>query len=268
MIVIAAIQMCSGSHVEANLALAENLVQQAADAGAKFVVLPENFALMAVSHEQRLSVAEKLGCGPIQTALGDWSRRFGVFLVAGTVPLQGADPNRVRAANLVFNEKGQCVARYDKIHLFDVDLGDQERYRESLAFEPGSEPVTIATSWATVGLSVCYDIRFPELYRRLVGAGAQLFTVPAAFTIPTGEAHWEVLLRARAIENSCYVVAAAQVGHHENGRTTYGHSMIVDPWGKVVSSQVSGCGIVLAPYAPDYLDEVRKRLPSLKHRRI
>ncbi len=265
---IAAIQMRSGSDVEANLATAGRLLQEAREKGCKLAVLPENFALMAGAPSDRIHHAEEDRRGPIQQGLSRLCQELDLWLVAGTIPMRCERPDKVRAACLVYDSRGERVARYDKIHLFDVDLGAGERYAESDGFEPGNAPVVVATPYGRLGLAVCYDLRFPELFRILLAEGAEIISLPAAFTVPTGEAHWEVLLRARAIENSCYVVAAAQAGHHDNGRTTYGHSMIVDPWGTVLGCQPEGTGAVLAHYEHERVDAVRRRLPSIKHRRL
>ncbi len=267
-VIAAAIQMRSGSRVDANLAAARRQLQRARAAGCGLAVLPENFALMARSPEERLMHAEAPGDGPIQEALRSLCRELGLWLVAGTIPLRGAVPGKVRAASLVYDDRGDCVARYDKMHLFDVDLGDGERYAESDAFEPGTEPMVVATPWGRLGLAVCYDVRFPELFRALIASGAEFVSLPAAFTVPTGRAHWEVLVRARAIENTCYVVAAAQTGRHDNGRQTYGHSLIVDPWGRVLAQRPAGAGVVTARLDREHLEAIRQRLPSITHRRL
>ncbi|HUW98529.1 MAG TPA: carbon-nitrogen hydrolase family protein [Acidiferrobacter sp.] len=263
-----AVQMCSGSDVTANLAAVGVLLRAARDQGCELVVLPENFALMAGTPEARLLHAEEDRSGPIQKSLRDWCREFGLWLVAGTIPMRCAQPTKVRSACLVFDDRGERVARYDKIHLFDVDLGAGERYVESDGFEPGTTPVVVATPFGRLGLAVCYDLRFPELFRALLSAGAEIISLPAAFTVPTGQAHWDVLVRARAIENSCYVIASAQVGRHDNGRTTYGHSMIVDPWGAVMNCKSAGTGIVSARFEHERVEAVRQRLPSITHRRL
>ncbi|MHB1566501.1 MAG: carbon-nitrogen hydrolase family protein [Acidiferrobacter sp.] len=265
---IAALQMTSGNCVADNLAAAAVLLRAAAAAGAVLAVLPENFALMTASHDERLAHAEIDGAGVIQEALSALSRECRLWIVGGTIPLLTGDPRRVRAGCLVYDDCGQRVARYDKIHLFDVDLGGGERYAESAAFEAGSVPVVVTAPFGRIGLSVCYDLRFPELFRRLVDEGAEILAVPAAFTVLTGEAHWQILLQARAIENSCYVVAAAQSGQHGQGRSTYGHSMVLDPWGAVLNCAPSAPGVVTAAYRREYLQEVRSRLPSIRHRRL
>ncbi len=265
---LAAIQMNSGDDVGANLATASALLEAAAGQGATLALLPENFALMATTQAQRLAHAESDGDGPIQALLAETSRRLGLWVVAGTIPMRSVSSRRLRAACLVFDDRGLRVARYDKMHLFDVDLGGGERYQESAAFEPGDAVAVVDAPFGRIGLSVCYDLRFPELFRRLVEGGATILTVPAAFTVPTGAAHWEPLLRARAIENGCYVVAAGQEGRHPGGRVTYGHSMIIDPWGRVIAAEASGAAVVSAPCEPGYLEKVRAQLPSLQHRRF
>jgi len=265
---IAALQMCSTQDVGANMACAYRWLRAARDQGAELVVLPENFALMAENPKARLDHAEYEGVGPIQGALKKWSRELGLWVVAGTLPLHGAHPSKLKAACLVFDDRGERVARYDKIHLFDVDLGEGERYCESDAIEAGDQIVVVPTPFGKLGLAICYDLRFPELFRQLSEKGAEIMTLPSAFTVPTGQAHWEVLIRARAIENSCYVVAAAQAGLHENGRATYGHSMIVDPWGAVQAVRPAGDGVVTARFNSEEVEAVRRRLPSITHRRL
>ncbi len=265
---VAAVQMCSGSDVGANLAAAREHLRYARAQGAGLAVLPENFALMAASQDQRLRHAEADGGGPIQDAIARLARELSLWVVAGTLPMRCGDPARVRSACLVFDDRGERVARYDKIHLFDVDLGPGERYAESDAFEAGETPVTIDTPSGRLGLAICYDLRFPELFRALLSAGAEIVALPSAFTVPTGEAHWEILVRARAIENSCYMVASAQGGRHDNGRTTYGHSLIVDPWGRVLAARPEGPGVVVAGFDRGSVAAVRRRLPSVMHRRL
>ncbi len=264
----AVIQMTSGEGISANLAQAEALIAKASRNGATFALLPENFALMARTDADRLAHAEVLGEGLIQDFLTRVAREYGLALIAGTIPIRAAG-GRVRAASLVYDAAGRCIGRYDKMHLFDVDLGAQERYRESQGVEPGEHPEVVEVATLRVGLSVCYDLRFPELYRYLVDQGATVLAVPSAFTVPTGADHWDPLLRARAIENQCYVLAAAQSGQHENGRRTYGRSRIIDPWGVIVAEQLEdGPGVLLAPYQADEVRSVRERLPALAHRRI
>ena len=263
---IAALQMVSTPRVESNLDAARMLVERAAGEGAELVVLPEYFCLMGRSDRDKLSVAEAPGDGPIQRMLADAARRHRVWLVGGTLPLASGEEGRVMNANLVFSPAGDQVARYDKIHLFRFDNG-REQYDEGRTLKAGSEPVAFDAAGWRVGLSICYDLRFPELYRALMKPPCDLLCVPSAFTHPTGSAHWEVLLRARAIENQCYVIAAAQGGRHENGRRTFGHSLIVDPWGEVVAMLPEGEGVVAAELRRERLAEVRAQLPALEHRR-
>ena len=265
---LAAVQMASGPQVAANLNEAERLIAKAAAAGAKLVVLPENFAIMAMRDEDRLAVAERDGAGPIQEFLANTARQHGLWLVGGTIPVQARDVGRVRAACLLFNDHGERVARYDKIHLFDVKLDNGEEYNESRAIEPGDAVVVADTPFGRLGLSVCYDLRFPELYRQLLDRGAQLIAAPSAFTLHTGRAHWEVLVRARAIENLVTMVAAAQGGYHVNGRETYGDSMIVNSWGEVLDRLPRGSGVVQAEYDGRQAENTRTRFPSIHHRRL
>ncbi|MGQ9660051.1 MAG: carbon-nitrogen hydrolase family protein [Thermochromatium sp.] len=266
---IGAIQMASGPNVSANLFEVERLVREMAEEGTELVVLPENFAFMGQHDRDQLALRESDGSGPLQSFLARLARQFGIWLVGGTIPLEANDPDRVRAACLVFNDRGERVARYDKIHLFDVSLpGFDEHYHESAVIEPGSQPVVVESPCGRIGLSVCYDLRFPELYRRLLDEDAEILVVPAAFTAVTGKAHWESLLRARAIENLAYVVAAAQGGFHINGRETHGHSLIVDPWGTVLAEISRGAGHVQATLDREFLDSVRRSFPTIHHRRL
>ena len=265
--IVAAVQMTSGLSVADNLATACGLVAEAAARSACLVVLPENFAFMGRSEEERRRIVEPLGEGPVQSAVAAAAAGSRIWVIAGTMPIALAGDPRPANACLVYDERGRRVARYDKIHLFDVDIpGRDEGYRESANAAPGAEPVVVATPAGRVGLTVCYDLRFPELYRRLVAEGAEVFTVPAAFTAPTGRAHWEVLLRARAIENQCFVVAAAQSGFHPNGRETYGDSMVVDSWGRVLRRRPRGTGLVLAALDRAGQAEARAQFPVLRHR--
>ena len=263
--------MVSGPVLEANLAQARALLETAARAGAQLAVLPEYFCLMGREDRDKLALAEHFGDdGPVQRFLAQAARECGLWLVGGTLPLAGDDPARVRNSSLAFDPQGRCVARYDKIHLFGFDRGD-EHFHEARTIEPGRAPVHFdlaardGTRWR-VGLSVCYDLRFPELYRVHAQSGCDLLLVPSAFTWTTGQAHWEVLLRARAIENQAWVLAAAQGGRHENGRRTWGHSMVVDPWGEVLAQEAEGAAVVLAELRPERLREVRGQLPALGHR--
>lgn len=265
---IAAIQMASGPQVSANLTEAARLIGQAAAAGAKLVVLPENFAIMPMKETDRLVATETEGTGPIQVFLAAQARKFGIWLVGGTIPLQAQQPGRVRAACLLFNDRGERVARYDKIHLFDVRLENGEQYNESASIEPGESTVVVSTPFGRLGLAVCYDLRFPELFRRLLDDGAELVAAPSAFTARTGRAHWEVLVRARAVENLVYVIASAQGGYHLNGRETYGDSMIVNPWGEVMDRLGRGSGYVIAECDRALQDRLRSNFPTIKHRRL
>jgi nitrilase len=261
--------MTSAAAVADNLADAARLLAEAAAAGARVAVLPENFALMGRREADKLAAAEAPGDGPIQAMLAQAAARLGLWIVAGTVPLRVEGEPRVAAACLVYDGHGKQVARYDKIHLFDVDIpGRDEAYRESANNRPGDAVVVVDTPAGRLGLSICYDVRFPELFRQMSAAGATWFTVPAAFTVPTGEAHWETLLRARAIENLCGVVAAAQVGQHANGRATYGNSVIIDHWGRVLAVRPQQPGVVLADLDAAAQAEARQRFPALAHRRL
>lgn len=268
MALVAAVQMTSAPEVSPNLAQASRLIAEGARSGARLIVLPENFALMAASDADRLAAAEPDGEGPIQDFLSTSAREHGVWLVGGTIPLRSQAPTKVRAACLLYDDRGARVTRYDKIHLFDVRLGNGERYYESNGIEAGDAPVVVDTPVGRLGLSVCYDLRFPELFRRLLDAGAEVFAVPSAFTAYTGRAHWETLVRARAIENLAYVVAAAQSGRHATGRETYGDSMIVNPWGEVLSRRGQGPGLAIADCDPQKLKSLRAQLPSIDHRRV
>lgn len=264
---VAAIQMTSGAEVADNLATARRLLAEAAAAGAQVAVLPENFALMARRDVERRAAAEPHGDGPIQSMLAATARAHGLWVVGGTVPLQVPGETRVAAASLVYDAAGREVARYDKIHLFDVDVpGRSESHRESSGIRPGSDVVTVDTPVGRLGLAVCYDMRFPELFRRMSAEGATWFTLPSAFTVPTGRAHWEVLLRARATENLCAVVAAAQSGFHANGRETWGDSLIVDHWGHVLARLPRGEGVVTARFDREAQRAARAAFPALSHR--
>jgi deaminated glutathione amidase len=264
---VAAVQMVSGASVEPNLHEAGEWIARAAGDGARLIVLPEYFCLMGRRDLDKVSVREKDGAGPIQDFLRDQARRHGIFLVGGTLPLEAPDADHVYNTVLVFDPSGHRVARYDKIHLFAFRHGN-EAYDESRTIAPGREPVlfecTIDGQVLRVGLSVCYDLRFPELYRKL--EGADLILVPAAFTATTGKAHWEALLRARAIENLCYVLASAQGGVHENGRATFGHSMLIDPWGEVVAVLAQGQGFAAGSVELSRIAACRASLPALSHR--
>ena len=277
---VAVIQMVSGSDVPANLAQARALLESAAQGGAELAVLPEYFCLMGQRDADKLAVGEAFGSGPLQQFLAESARSLGLWLVGGTLPLtcpataqaatERTEAARVSNSSLVFSPSGECVARYDKIHLFRFDNG-QEHYDESLVLSAGSQPVTFdlpskdGHTWR-VALSVCYDLRFPELYRAYASAGAHLMLVPSAFTYTTGQEHWEVLLRARAIENLSFVAAAAQGGLHDNQRRTWGHAMLIDPWGKLLAQQAQDAGVVLADLDFAAMTTCRGRLPALQHR--
>ncbi len=277
----AVVQMVSGTAVAANLQRAEALLEEAAAQGATLAVLPEYFCLMGRTDRDKVDAREAPGHGPVQDFLASTARRLGLWIAAGTVPLQTPEAGRVFNTTWVYAPDGHGVARYDKIHLFAFDRGS-EHYDEAASIVPGTAPQTFTLpdpaatdgdGWR-VGLSICYDLRFPELYRALSGAVSDhsapcdAMLVPAAFTHTTGKAHWEVLLRARAIENQCYVLASAQGGTHENGRRTFGHSMIIDPWGEVVAALDEGEGVACAELSADRLREVREQLPALRHRRL
>ncbi|HKE93768.1 MAG TPA: carbon-nitrogen hydrolase family protein [Povalibacter sp.] len=267
----AVIQLTSGPEVSENLATARSLLERAHREGAVFAALPENFAIMGRKETDKLAAAEDFGEGPIQAFLGHCARELKLWIVGGTIPIRVAQqPDKVAAASLVFDDQGRCVARYDKIHLFDVDIPDRnERYRESATVAAGSSPTVVATPIGHLGMAVCYDIRFPELFRVLQSHGAEVLSLPSAFTAPTGRAHWEVLLRARAVENLCYLLAPAQGGSHPNGRETYGDSMIVDPWGHVLSRvTAAGPGLAVAEIDHTVQRELRSRFPALSHRRF
>jgi deaminated glutathione amidase len=299
---LAAVQMASGPNVDANLLEAERLIRDAAAGGAGLVVLPENFAFMGKRIQDVIPLAEADGEGRIQAFLARVAAKYGVWLVGGTLPLAVRDgghagdsrdgggraasgtaaegagaapgavartPDRVRAACLVYDERGGRVARYDKIHLFDVSVpGADERYEESAAIEPGDATRVIDSPFGRLGIAVCYDLRFPEQFRLMLDDGMELVAIPSAFTAITGKAHWETLVRARAIENLAYVVAAAQGGYHINGRETHGHSMIVDPWGTILAEVPRGTGVICGRMDADYLQSVRRNFPVIAHRRL
>ena len=268
---IAAIQLSSQADVSANLDRAEARIAEAAAKGAKIALLPENFAYLGSDEAGRRAIAEDLDgatpSGPIARRLSDVARKHGVHILAGGMPERSADPDRPYNTLASFAPDGRLTGRYRKIHLFDVDLAERS-YRESATSAAGTEPVVIEAAGLRIGLSICYDLRFPELYRALAAKGADVLVVPAAFTVTTGKDHWHVLLRARAIESQTYVVAAAQWGKHPGGRMTFGKSCVVDPWGEIVAQASEGEGVALADVDPDYLQRVRQSLPSLQHRRL
>jgi nitrilase len=262
---ISAIQMISGPDVAPNLATAARLIGEAAAAGARLIALPEYFPLIGATDEARLAAREAPGTGPLQEFLAGMARRYGVWLVGGSIPLAGRDPGKLLNSCLVFDDGGWQVARYDKIHLFGFTKG-AEHYDEAATIEPGEKVVALDTPVGRIGLAICYDLRFPELFRAL--GRVDLIVLPAAFTDTTGRAHWEMLLRARAVENQCYVLASAQGGQHPTGRMTHGNSMIIDPWGDIVARMDKGEGIVTAELDPARIAEVRSNLPALAHRKL
>ena len=262
---IAALQMVSGPRVGDNLTAAGHLVDEAAAQGAQLAVLPEYFPIIGAADADRVRAREDFGRGPVQDWLAQTAQRHGLWLVAGSIPLTARSPDRMLNSSLVFNPQGECVARYDKIHLFGFRKGD-ESYDEAAFIEAGETPVAVTTPFGRVALSICYDLRFPELYRSL--APVDLILVPAAFTETTGRAHWEILLRARAIENQCYLLAVGQGGRHENGRLTHGNSLIVDPWGEILDRKLKGPGVVIADLDHQRIAEVRESLPALAHRKL
>jgi predicted amidohydrolase len=264
-ICVAAIQMTAGPKVPANLKEAARLIDIAASKGARLVALPEYFCIMGMKDADKVTVREEVGSGPIQEFLSGTAKRHGIWLVGGSVPLVSSKPDKIRNSCLVYDSSGRQVARYDKMHLFNLELG-KERYAEEKTIEAGNEVVTLESPFGCIGLSICYDLRFPELYRSM--GKVDVIFAPAAFTATTGKAHWETLIRARAIENLAYVIAPAQSGHHVNGRETYGNSMIVDPWGVVLDNLPQGSGVVLANINQSYQTGVRNSLPALKHRTL
>ena len=262
---VAGIQMASSPSVSSNLIEADRLIKLASKQGAKIVVLPEYFCIMGLRDNDKVKIKEKEGDGPIQRFLAKTAKKYKIWLIGGTIPLESNFPNKIRNSCLVFNDMGEQVAHYDKIHLFGLDLG-AEKYHEEATIESGDKIVVLETPFGKIGLSVCYDLRFPELYRTM--GEVDMIVVPSAFTDTTGKAHWETLVRARAIENLCYVIAPAQGGYHLSGRETYGNSMIVDPWGVVLDRLPRGSGIVIAGINTDYQTSLRKSLPALKHKTI
>lgn len=263
MLRVAVVQLNSGDDVTANLERTADLLRQAAADGARLAVLPENFAAMGADDSYRVSLAEPEGAGPLQAFLSARSAELGLWLVGGTLPLRGRDPTRPYSACMVFDDRGHCRGRYDKMHLFDVDVpGSPESYRESAVTMPGQRPLRVDTPWGGLAVAVCYDLRFPEMFRYLSGTGISLLAIPAAFTYPTGRAHWQCLLRARAIENLCFVAAAAQAGVHPGGRRTYGHAQIVGPWGEVLAEAAEAPGIVVANLDLSAMAELRRRFPA------
>ncbi len=265
----AAIQMTSGVDVGANLQAAAKHIDTAVSNGAQLVVLPENFAAMGRKEADRCVLAEGDGSGLVQDFLAQQAERNRIWIVGGTVPIVSDDPARPTSSTLVFAADGQRVARYDKVHLFDVGIpGQDERYSESAHTQAGSVPMIVDTPWGGLCIAVCYDMRFPEMFRSFSAPGPKLIALPAAFTATTGKVHWSILLRARAIENLCFVIAAAQTGEHENGRQTYGHSMIVSPWGEIIADAGTDTGVVVGELDLDEQAELRRKFPVLGHRRL
>ena len=266
---IASVQMISTPNLEENLNAAGKLVHLAAQDGAQVVVLPEYFCLLGLKDTDKLAVREVFGKGPIQERLAAIAQANSIYLVAGTIPLEAREANKVLNSTLIFDLRGRCISRYDKIHLFGFQTLT-ERYQESETIEAGNQPGLVSLDINGVhwrfGLSVCYDLRFPELYRSMGEVDCHL--IPAAFTYTTGKEHWEVLLRARAIENQCYVLASAQGGTHRNGRRTWGHSMLIDPWGAILGDLPEGEGFISGLLSKEKLNEVRSKLPALKHRKL
>jgi nitrilase len=261
--------MNSGADLAGNLVRAGFMIASAAEDGAELVVLPENFAFMGASQRDRLTVAEQDGAGPVQDFLAREAARHHIWIVGGTVPLKDENELLPAAACLVFDGDGRRVGRYDKIHLFDVAVpASTESYRESVATRPGRKPLLVDTPCGRLGISVCYDLRFPELYRAMADRGVEVIALPAAFTAITGRAHWETLIRARAIENLSYFIAAGQGGFHVASRETYGHSMIVDPWGTKLAERERGNGCVVAEIDPEFQHTTRRNFPCLDHRRL
>ena len=260
---VAAVQMASGPNVAGNLNEARRLVEMATDQGARLVVLPEFFPLMGMKDTDKVALREQPGSGAIQNFLGEIARKNKIWLVGGSIPLAASTPDKVLNTCLVFDERGEQVARYDKMHLFNMALGN-EQYHEARTIEAGNQVVVVDSPFGRIGLAICYDLRFPELFRAM--KEVDIIVLPAAFTETTGKVHWDVLVRARAIENLAYVVASAQGGYHVSGRETHGHSMIVDPWGRVLDQLARGSGVVVAEVNPSYQASLRASLPALSHR--
>ena len=260
--------MTSGCDPEANLGRAAKGLRQAAERGCKLVILPENFALLGRREADKARIAETHGDGPIQSRLAGLCRQLGIWILAGTLPIRSDDPGRPFARSILFSDRGEVCGYYDKIHLFDVEVGADEAYRESAATRPGAKPVVVQTPWGGLGLTVCYDLRFPELYRQLRRQGATLIAAPSAFTWKTGQAHWDILVRARAIENQCYLLAANQGGEHENGRRTWGHSMLVDPWGRVLEEAGEQEAVLVHELDLSEIDRLARTFPVLSHRKL
>jgi len=266
---MAAIQLASGSLISANLQEAEKQISHAVGDGAEWIVLPENFGMIGARQEDVIEFREQLGAGPLQDFLAEQSAKHRINIIGGTLPLQSSDDGKYRNSLLVYNSRGENIARYDKIHLFDVTLLENNKsFSESDIIEAGDEAVVVEVDGIKLGLAICYDLRFPELFRLLLNKGAEVIVLPAAFTAETGKAHWHALLKARAIENLCFIVASAQGGFHVNGCETFGHSMIVDPWGKVLDEISSGSGFAIADLNMQQQQQIRERFPSISHRKF
>lgn len=266
----AAIQMVSSSDIGANLHSASELLDQAADLGARLAVLPENWPLMGHTDNDKLLCQEQFGDGPLQEFMSRRARELGLWLVGGSIPLASGDPEHVYNSCLVYDPEGKCVSRYDKIHLFDVNVGGDgsEIYRESDSILPGSDISVVTTPFGNIGISICYDLRFPELYRRMLPRDISIITVPSAFTRTTGKQHWEILLRSRAVENLCFVIAAGQGGQNNEQRATWGHSMIIGPWGDILCCVETGPGVACADLELEQLQTIRTGFPALDHRKL
>jgi predicted amidohydrolase len=267
---VASIQMISTADIDENLKSASDLIDQAAKQGAEFLLLPENFPFMGHEEHDKVAILEPFGQGPIQDFLAEQSQKHVIWLMGGTIPLQASVADKVRPACLLYDPEGKCISRYDKIHLFDVTVDEDngESYQESNTLEAGNEIVVAETPFGNVGMSICYDLRFPELYRAMLEYDVNIITVPSAFTATTGEAHWESLLRSRAIENLCYVIASNQGGKHINDRDTWGHSMIIDPWGNILDCVEKGPGFAIAEIDLEKQKIMRRNFPCLEHRTI
>lgn len=268
MVKVAAIQLTSTANVTDNMVAVSTAVTQAAAQDAKLVVLPENFALMSANKDERLAVQEAVGDGPIQATLSELAKQHQITLIGGSLPTRSPDPERVYATSVVYGTDGELLAHYHKIHLFDVIVSDTEKHVESELVYPGDTPVVVETEVGIIGLSICYDLRFPELYRQLLQQGANILVIPGAFTKLTGQAHWDVLCRARAIENLCYLIGANQCGQHYKNRSTYGHSMIVDFWGEVLAQCTEQPGVITAEIDRNAMLTKRELFPALQHRRL
>jgi len=266
---LAAIQMASGSNIQANLDEVAKLINQAASQGAELIVLPENFSQMPMNDNERVSNAEAIGDGRVQNFLSAQAQKNNAWIVGGTIPIKSQQENKAYSSSLLYNSSGEQVARYDKIHMFDVLIeANNETYNESETTVAGEEVVVVDTPMGKLGLSVCYDLRFPELYRTMIDQGMEICALPAAFTAFTGQSHWEPLIRARAIENQCYMIASAQGGYHVNNRQTYGHSMVVNPWGNILGNVGTGPGVVITEFDRNVLETTRNKFQVLNHRKL